>query len=172
MQHLIRDLLAYSRAVRRQGEPAGTADLSDSLAEALFILRNRIEEAAASIAAPSLPEVRGDTEQFTQVFQNLISNALKYRKPEHRPKIEITAQRKQDLWVISIRDNGMGFEQAYAETIFGLFSRLHTSAYPGTGPGLAICRHIVDRYGGRIWAEGTPGEGATFYFTALAAEPT
>jgi signal transduction histidine kinase len=99
------------------------------------------------------------------LFQNLLSNAIKYRHPEHRPRIEISAVHENDEWIISVRDNGIGFDPQYKERIFGLFKRLHKHEYPGTGLGLAICQRIVSRYGGRIWAESSPGKGATFFFS-------
>jgi signal transduction histidine kinase len=97
------------------------------------------------------------------LFQNLLSNSLKYLKPDVRPQIRISADQRGEKWIISVRDNGIGFEPEYAKQIFGLFKRLHKDAYPGTGIGLAICERIVDRAGGRIWAESELGEGAVFY---------
>ena len=164
MQVLIRDLLTYSRTVHREPLPVGTADLSVSLGEAVSVLQNRIEESGATITASPLPAVRGDTKQMAQVFQNLLSNALKYRQPDIAPNIEILAERDGAQWIISVRDNGIGFDPQYAERIFGLFKRLHTDEYPGTGLGLAICQRVIERYGGRLWAEGRPGQGATFFF--------
>ena len=111
------------------------------------------------------PSARGETAQMVHVFQNILSNALKYRNKTSPPEIHVSAERRRRQWLISIRDNGIGFEPRYSERIFGLFKRLHKEDYPGTGLGLAICKRIVERYGGRMWAEGRPGEGATFYFT-------
>jgi PAS domain S-box-containing protein len=166
MDALIRDLLTYSRTVLTDELPVGTADLSLSLREAQSVLQSRIEESGAVIRAQPLPEARGDTQQLAHVFQNLLSNALKYRKKGIPPEVHVSAEARGKQWQISVRDNGVGFEPQYAETIFGLFKRLHKDdAYPGTGLGLAICRRIVERYGGHIWAEGRPGEGATFHFT-------
>jgi len=139
------------------------------LAEALTVLKSRIEEKNASISAGSLPSVRGDTAQLSHVFQNVLSNAIKYSKKNLAPDIHISSAREQDQWVIAVRDNGIGFEQQYAERIFGLFKRLHKDEYAGTGLGLAICQRIVERYGGRMWAESVTGKGSTFYFS-LAAE--
>ncbi len=102
---------------------------------------------------------------MSHVFQNLLSKALKYRKPDTAPEIDISARDDGDDSVVSVRDNGIGFESQYAERIFGLFKRLHKEEYPGTGLGLAICKRIVERYGGRIWAEGKLGEGATICFS-------
>ena len=165
MEALIQDLLTFSRVVHDDELPIATADLSPALDEALYVLKNQIEESGCRITVPALPAVRGDTAQLAHVFQNLISNALKYRKNGATPEIEISFEQSGNDWVISVTDNGIGFEPQYAERIFGLFKRLHKEEYPGTGLGLAICRRIVERYGGRTWAEGRPGAGATFYFS-------
>jgi len=164
MEALIRDLLTFSRSVYHEELLVGTADLAASLSEAMSVLKNDIEECAAVITAESLPAVRGDTSQMAHVFQNLLSNALKYRKSEVPPAIRVSAEPDGGHWIVSVQDNGIGFDPRYAGRIFGLFKRLHTKEYPGTGLGLAICKRIVERYGGRIWAESTPGEGAAFYF--------
>lgn len=165
MEALIRDLLTFSRAVHDEEPPIGAADLSTSLGEALSVLKEDIEGSAAVITAESLPMVRGDTSQMAHVFQNLLSNALKYRKNEAPPEIRVSAQPDGGDWIVSVRDNGIGFEPRYADRIFGLFKRLHTKEYAGTGLGLAICKRIVERYGGRIWAEGRLGDGAAFHFS-------
>ena len=170
MDALIHDLLTFSRAVHTDELPVGTADLSESLNEALSVLKNRIEESGARITAGLLPTVRGDTAQLAHVFQNLLSNAMKYRKKDATPQIRISAKSEGPYWIVSVQDDGIGFEPQYGERIFGLFKRLHKEEYPGTGLGLAICKRIVERYGGRIWAEGKPGVGATFYFSLPSAE--
>ena len=101
-----------------------------------------------------------------QLFQNLVGNALKFRSPGRTAEIRVAARREAEEWLFSVRDNGLGFEQQYAEKIFVIFQRLHARGqYPGTGIGLAICKRIVQRHGGRIWASGEPGQGATFFFT-------
>jgi two-component system, chemotaxis family, sensor kinase Cph1 len=133
--------------------------------EALANLEGSIEETHAEITSDPLRSVNADLPQLTQVFQNLIGNALKYRNPERRPDIHIAAESREDEWVISVRDNGIGFETRYAEQIFGLFKRLHSEKYPGTGIGLAICKRIVERHRGSIWATSEAGKGATFFFT-------
>jgi PAS domain S-box-containing protein len=171
METLIHDLLTFSRSVQVDDQPVGMADLSTSFVEALSVLKGRIEEVGAVIQAPTLPVVRGDASQFTHVFQNVLSNALKYRKNDVTPEIVLCAEQAGDLWIISIEDNGIGFEPKYAERIFGLFKRLHKDEYEGTGLGLAICKRIVERYGGRIWAEGRPGAGATVYFSLPRVAP-
>jgi PAS domain S-box-containing protein len=170
MEGLIHDLLTFSRAVHSDSAPVGNADLSAALSEAVSVLKNRIQESGCVIAAEPLPTVRGDVSQMAHVFQNLLSNALKYCKRGVPPAIQVSAKREGGYWVIAIRDHGIGFEPRYAERIFGLFKRLYKEEYPGTGLGLAICKRIVERYGGRIWAEGNPGEGSTFYFSLPAAE--
>jgi PAS domain S-box-containing protein len=170
MEALIQDLLTFSRTVHTEDLPIGTADLSAAFTEALSVLQVRIEEAGARIETETLPAVRGDTSQMAHVFQNVLSNALKYRKKDTRPEIRVAAHQDGDRWVISVQDNGIGFEAKYAERIFGLFKRLHKEEYAGTGLGLAICKRIVERYGGRMWAESEPGEGATFYFSLAARQ--
>ena len=170
MEALIRDLLTFSQTVHQDDAPAGVADLSASLTIALADLSSRIEECGASIEAEPLPAVRGDSAQLAHVFQNLLSNALKYRQKDLPVKIQISAKADGSQWIVSVRDNGIGFEPQYATRIFGLFKRLHKDEYAGTGLGLAICQRIVERYGGRMWAEAKPGEGATFFFALPRAE--
>jgi PAS domain S-box-containing protein len=166
METLLRDLMTFSQAVHTEA-PVGVADLPAALAEALAVLNGRIEDSGAVVTAVPLPKVCGDTQQIAHVFQNLLSNALKYRKKDRAPEIHVSVTRQADQWTVSVRDNGIGFEPQYSERIFGLFKRLHKDEYPGTGLGLAICQRIVERYGGRMWAEGRPGDGATFYFSLV-----
>jgi PAS domain S-box-containing protein len=170
METLIRDLLCYSRIV--QGEPADSreVDLNAVLERAVEVLDGRREESGAVITHDALPTVRAEEMQLAQVFQNLLSNALKYRKPAETPRVHVSAKPERRHWVISVADNGIGFDQQYADRVFGLFKRLHRDEYPGTGIGLSICKRIVERNGGRIWANASPGGGATFYFTLPAAE--
>ena len=169
MENLLADLLSYSRIVHQEQAASQPADLNVVLCETLTMMEGSIQDAQAHVTFDPLPIVMGDDMQITQVFQNLLSNALKYRAREARPEIHISAARVGDRWTISVRDNGIGFDPQYAERIFGLFKRLHKDAYPGTGLGLAICQRIVERHGGRIWAESAPGKGATFLFTLPAA---
>jgi PAS domain S-box-containing protein len=172
MEALIHDLLTFSRTVQREEAPVGTADLQEAFTESLSVLKGRIEEAGAVIHASALPLVRGETSQMAHVFQNVLSNALKYRKANVAPRIEVSAVPGDGRWIVSVRDNGIGFEPQYAERIFGLFKRLHKDEYEGTGLGLAICKRIVERYGGRMWAEGALGVGAAFHFSLpRAADP-
>jgi PAS domain S-box-containing protein len=170
METLINDLLTYSRAVHTDEIPVATADLQAALTEALSVLAVSIRDSGARISAPALPFVSGDASQLAHVFQNLLSNALKYRKTDMAPRIEISCTREGGRAVTAVADHGIGFEQRYAERIFGLFKRLHQDEIPGTGLGLAICQRIIERYGGKIWAVGRPGEGATFYFSLPCAQ--
>ncbi len=172
METLIRDLLKFSRTVLDAEVQATPAHLSASLREAMAVLQDRIQESDAVISVHPLPIVLADEGQLAHVFQNLLTNAIKYRQHGLPLEIEISAVLEEDCWTISVRDNGIGFDQQYAERIFGLFKRLHKNAYPGTGLGLAICQRIVERYGGRIWAEGRPGNGATFRFSLPSAPGT
>lgn len=172
MRKLLDDLLTYSRVISPNSLVLETADLSKALSQAIATLNARIEENSAQIEHQQLPTVVGDQSQLTQVFQNLLSNALKYRRNDVSPKIVIAAERQGLEWVVSVTDNGIGFEQKYAERIFGLFKRLHKDEYPGTGLGLAICQRIIERCGGRMWAQGRPGNGSSFYFALSSNEPT
>jgi light-regulated signal transduction histidine kinase (bacteriophytochrome) len=164
MQALIQALLTYSR-VGNPGEPALPIHMEDALRAALDTLKGSIGDAGARITAEPLPTVPGNALQLAQVFQNLIGNALKYRA-KTAPEVHISAKREGRVWLISVRDNGMGFDPLDAGKIFTIFQRLHTrEEYPGTGIGLAICKKIIDRHGGRIWADSLPGRGSTFFFT-------
>jgi light-regulated signal transduction histidine kinase (bacteriophytochrome) len=171
MELLIRDLLAYSRIVHAspESELNAVADLNISLKDAVMSLESSIAESGAAISADVLPRVKGDGAQLAQVFQNLLSNSLKYRKAEEPPHVKVTAKRQEGAWLVCVEDNGFGFEPEYADRIFGLFKRLHRDEYPGTGLGLAICKRIIERFGGRIWAEARPDVGARFYFLLPAA---
>ena len=167
MQRLITDLLAYSRVGTQGGELSPT-DTSPVVKEALSNLEVALADSNARVVYPDLPEVTADSSQLVQLFQNLIGNALKF-KGEERPHVEVAAERDGSYWLFSVCDNGIGFDQKYADRVFGVFKRLHRNRdIPGTGIGLAICQRIIDRHGGRIWAESTPGKGATFYFTLPA----
>jgi PAS domain S-box-containing protein len=170
MERLIHDLLTYSQVVHMEDAPGNNADLNRALADALKRLETQIDESGARLNASSLPVVPGGQSQYSHVFQNVLSNALKYHRPDSPPEIDISARRDGPHWIVSVRDNGIGFEPQYAERIFGLFKRLHKDEYSGTGLGLAICQRIIERYGGRIWAEGRPGEGAIIHFALPAAE--
>jgi light-regulated signal transduction histidine kinase (bacteriophytochrome) len=128
-------------------------------------LRAAVEEAGAVVHLQALPTVQADAGQMTQLFQNLIGNAVKFHGPEP-PEVEVAAEPQGEEWRFAVRDNGIGMEPEYLERIFGVFQRLHTrTEYPGTGIGLAVCQKIVERHRGRIWAESALGQGSTFYFT-------
>jgi PAS domain S-box-containing protein len=169
MQALVNDLLAYSR-VGTRGKELVTADSESILDDALANLKSIIEETCATITRAPLPTIQADRTQLCQVFQNLVSNALKFRASQ-APRIHISAQPEDEHWRFAVRDNGIGIDPQHAERIFVIFQRLHAcSEYPGTGLGLAISKRIVARHGGRIWVESELGKGATFYFT-LAGLP-
>jgi PAS domain S-box-containing protein len=164
MKQLIEDLLAYSRVGTRGRDPEPT-EAEGALEQALANLRAAIESSGAAVTHDPLPTVRADASQLTQLFQNLVGNALKFRGAE-APRIHVGAAEKDAEVVLSVRDNGIGIDPQYFERIFVIFQRLHSKAeYEGTGIGLAICKKIVDRHGGRIWVESQPGRGSTFYCT-------
>ena len=168
MQRLIDDLLAYSR-VDRQGGPLGPVAVASAVEAALTALQTSIEETGARIEVGPLPEVNGNEVQLTQVFQNLIGNAIKFRGDEP-PRIEISAVASGAQWELTVRDHGIGIDPAFAERIFVVFQRLHTRAeYAGTGIGLAICKKVVEHHGGRIWLDTSVSGGAAFKFTLAAA---
>lgn len=165
MGSLIQDLLAYARLTTENERPSSIA-LDEDLEAALTHLDQAITESGATITHDPLPTLPVDRGQMVRLFQNLIGNAVKYRKPNQPSNVHISAEQKGADWVISIRDNGIGFDPEFASIIFLPFKRLHSAEkYPGTGVGLAICRRIVQAHGGRIWAESVPGEGTTFFFT-------
>jgi light-regulated signal transduction histidine kinase (bacteriophytochrome) len=170
MQRLINDLLAYARLSTRGG-PFAPVDVEAALQQALVNLQVAIDENHAVVTHDPLPSVNGDATQFVQLLQNLVGNALKFRSdtiPQIHVSGSLTKAPSGDLreWIFSVRDNGIGIDPQYADQIFVMFRRLHSrEAYAGTGIGLAICRRIVERHGGRIWVESEPGKGATFCFT-------
>jgi PAS domain S-box-containing protein len=169
MQRLIEELLAYSRVGTRGAEPVPT-DAGAAVAGALRSLKLAIEEAGATVTVEPLPTVLANPGQLEQVFLNLLSNALKFRGSAP-PAIHVSAERHDRVWELRVRDNGLGIDPQYFDRIFVIFQRLHArDDYPGTGMGLAIAKKIVERHGGRISVESTPGEGATFSFTLPAAE--
>ena len=164
MQRLIADLLAYSR-VGTRGRALIPADLKRAFERAQADLWTTIVETGAKLTHDPLPVVNGDETQLAQLFLNLIGNAIKFRS-ERPPEIHVGVKAENDSYLFYVRDNGIGFDHRYAAKIFQVFQRLHTrQKYPGTGIGLAICKKIIDRHGGRIWVESEPGKGSTFYFT-------
>jgi signal transduction histidine kinase len=164
MQTLIDDLLAYSRLTTREAVVEPT-DLKETVAEVLTNLEHSIKESRAVITHDPLPTVEADRTQLLQVFQNLISNAIKYRS-QRTPKIHIGFEDKGAEYLFYVRDNGIGIAPQYADRIFRIFQRLHTrKEYSGTGIGLAVCKKIIERHGGRIWVESEPEEGSRFNFT-------
>lgn len=165
MEHLIRDLLQFSQIESRDAEQFTLIDSEASLLEAVANLKTSIEENSACILHDPLPKIKGDPVQLTRLFQNLLINAIKYHSPERPPSVHITARLNDRHWQFSVKDNGIGIDPQYAEKVFGIFKRLHGRDNPGTGIGLAICKKIVTRHGGRIWVESQLGTGATFHFT-------
>jgi PAS domain S-box-containing protein len=169
MQQLIQDLLSYSRLTTK-GKPRNLTQSEAVCNVALENLQKSIEDSRAVVCVGPLPAVLADATQLTQLFQNLIGNAIKYRN-ERKPEIRVAAKPDGDEWLFSIQDNGIGIDPQYFERIFQMFQRLHTRAeYSGTGIGLALCRKIVERHGGRIWVESQPGKGSTFLFTIPQAK--
>lgn len=167
MRTLINDLLTYSR-VGTQGRALEITSSTQALERAIANLKVAIDESRAIITYADLPDVRADPTQLTQLFQNLISNAIKFRD-ETPARVVIEASHREDVWQFSVQDNGIGLDPQYAEQIFVIFQRLNNRvSYPGTGIGLAVCKKIVERHGGTIWVQSRPGQGATFYFTMAA----
>lgn len=171
MQRLINDLLTFSR-VGSRGKGFQPVDLAASVDQVRINLRAAIDESGALISTGTLPVVNADATQMEQLLQNLIGNAIKFRKGP-APSVHIDARREDAAWRITVQDDGIGIDARYAERIFVIFQRLHTAAeYPGTGIGLAICKKIVERHGGQIGVHSTPGEGASFSFTLPDREET
>ncbi len=170
MGRMIRDLLEYTRASSISGATGAIASLDDALSEALDNLRASIDESNAVVTHDPLPMLPVEPVHLQQIFQNLISNAIKYRG-SRPPRVHLGAVHRDGVWEFSVQDNGIGIEPRYTEQVFGLFKRLHSgSRYSGTGLGLAICKKLVERYHGRIWVESKPGEGSTFFFTLAPGE--
>ena len=169
MWKLINDLLTYSR-VGMRGKELEPTDSETVLRQSLNNLKVAIEETGAVVTHDPLPAVMADHSQLGQLFQNLIGNAIKFQGTEP-PRVHISASRNGGGWTFSVRDNGVGIAPEYFERIFIIFQRLHhRQEYAGTGIGLAICKKIVERHGGRIWVESEANKGATFFFTLPAAK--
>jgi signal transduction histidine kinase len=164
MQMLINDLLAFSR-VETRGKPLEPTDCEAVLSRTLANLAAMVQESGAVVTHDPLPTVLADEMQMGQIFQNLLINALKFKGGE-TPKVHIFAQRQGNDWLFGFQDNGIGIDPQHQERIFAIFQRLHRREdFPGTGLGLALCKKIAERHGGRIWVESEPGRGSTFYFT-------
>ena len=164
MQGLINALLSYSRLGSRAKELAPT-NLGSVFNDVMKNLKVVLEDSGAVITNDELPTVMGDNVQLSRLFQNLISNSIKFRG-EDIPRIHLSVQQKDEQWVFAVSDNGIGIDPEYFERIFVIFQRLHgKEEYPGTGIGLAVCRKIVERHGGRIWVESERGKGSKFCFT-------
>jgi PAS domain S-box-containing protein len=171
MISMVRDLFAFTQISDKVNHDFQPIDSAEILERVLHVLAASISENKAKIVYGALPMVRAQATHLAGLLQNLIGNALKYRRKHQACQIEVSAVPGQEgFWTFSVADNGLGFDPAYNELIFGIFKRLHArDEYPGTGIGLALCSRIVTAYGGRIWAEGRPGAGATFYFTLPAS---
>lgn len=166
MQTLIDDLLEYSRVGRSQ-KPFQIIDCNHVIQQVIANLQGAIRNNQAVVTYTELPAVMGDISQLVQLFQNLVSNAIKYRQDES-PTVYINAYKQENNWLFSVSDNGIGIASQHQERIFQIFQRLHTQKeYSGTGIGLAICQKIVERHGGSIWVDSEPGQGSTFHFTLV-----
>jgi PAS domain S-box-containing protein len=168
MTEMVRDLLSYSRVSYAEEIPFSAVSLEQTVQWALNNLHYVVENSETQVRREALPTVMGNPVQLVQLFQNLISNGIKYRS-ERPPRIHISARPEGAQWKIAVQDNGIGIAPEYQQKIFGLFKRLHGRDIPGNGIGLALCQKIVERHGGRIWVESEPGHGATFFVLLNAA---
>lgn len=165
MQSLINDLLQFSR-VSTKAKPFKSCDMKNVIGAAFQNLDELIKETNAQVHHNSLPTIVADDTQMLQLFQNLIHNAIKFKKNDGLPEVWIACKEKENEWEFSVKDNGIGIDPSYQNRIFMIFQRLHTrSEYPGSGIGLAMCKKIVERHNGNIWFESQEGQGTTFYFT-------
>jgi signal transduction histidine kinase/ligand-binding sensor protein len=164
LETLLRDLRHYWVASEHT-EPCVPIDSGRVLRNTIEALTIAITESDATVTHGPLPTVLAEEVSLAMLFQNLVGNAIKYRKPEEQPRIHISAQKKATTWCFSVKDNGIGIKAEHLEEVFAPFKRLHGKEYPGSGIGLALCKKIVERYGGRLWVESTPGYGSTFHFT-------
>jgi hypothetical protein len=165
MQQLIADLLAYSR-VNSQELNLSQTDCETVVLGAMRNLEVAIKESGAAIDWDPLPVLWADQRQLILLFQNLLANAIKFRRKDECPRIHVSSVDSDAEWIISVQDNGIGIDARHAERIFQVFQRLHTrQEYPGTGIGLAVCKKVVERHGGKLWVEAEPGAGCTFRFT-------
>ena len=170
MNSLIHGLLDYSR-VSTAGKRFQFTDLNDTLQKMKADINTAIEESGAEILIEKLPTVFCDNLQIRQLFQNLISNAIKFRSKEHLPVVRISAEKKDNVVLFKVQDNGIGIDMRFKDKVFEIFNRLHSSVnYQGSGIGLAVCKKIVERHGGEVWLESMPNRGTTFYFTIAYVE--
>jgi signal transduction histidine kinase len=169
MFNVVRDLLSYSRVSGDSEKSISAVSSEEIIAEAIEQCRASIDDTDASVTHDALPHVSGNRSQLIDVFQNLISNAVAYSTPGIPPRIHITASYSDGYWEFVVSDNGIGIDMQYADIIFQPFKRLHGGNLPGTGLGLAICKRVVERHGGRISVQSTPGKGAMFRFTLPGA---
>ena len=167
IEALLKALLAYWEVTEREQNSFASVDCCAVLTKALLNLQAAIAESGAIVTSDPLPTVVAEEVMLLQLFQNLISNSIKYRG-EETPRIHVSAERDGNEWLIAVRDNGIGIDPQDTDRVFGMFKRLHGSEIPGTGIGLALCKKIVERQGGRIWVESESGRGATFKFTIPA----
>ena len=167
IEALLKALLAYWEVAERERDCVATIDCGAVLAKTLLNLQAAIAESGATITSDPLPAVEAEEVMLVRLFQNLISNSIKYRSQDP-PRIHVSAQKGSEGWMFTVRDNGVGIDPQYADRVFGMFKRLHGNDIPGTGIGLAICKKVVERKGGRIWVESEPGRGAAFKFTIPA----
>src|SRR5579883_75952 len=169
MQAMVDDLLSFTEAGEAVGQAASVVDLQKVLQTVLENVAVSAAETSAVITHDRLPVVKAHERPLVQLFQNLIANGIKYRKPGVPPRIHVSAEPKSGEWIFSVRDNGVGIAPEYHRYVFGIFKRLSRNDGPGTGIGLAICQRVVEAYGGRIWIESEEGQGATFLFTLPGA---
>lgn len=170
MQQLLADLLAYTQLIGDDCDPAvSVVDLGRAFQKAVDNCRAALEQSQDWITSDPLPIIQGYESHFVELFQNLISNALKYRSKQPL-RIHVSAAMEDGVWRFAVADNGIGIKPDYHQQIFGMFKRLHGKEIPGTGMGLAICKRVVERYGGRIWVESDENQGATFCFTLPGAQ--
>jgi PAS domain S-box-containing protein len=171
IEALVRGLLTYWEVTEQDGDRLSPVDCNHALSQTLLSLQTAIQQSGATVTSDPLPTVVANEVMLTQLFQNLIGNSIKYRGAA-APTIHISAARTAEGWLFSVRDNGIGIDPADAERAFGMFKRLHGKEIPGTGIGLALCRKVVERHGGRIWVESDAGQGADFKFTILTQGPS
>ncbi|MCX6621745.1 MAG: ATP-binding protein [Acidobacteria bacterium] len=171
IQVLLKGLLNYWEVAGRDVDRLSPVDCNHVLSQALLSLQAAIQQSGATVTSDPLPAAVANEGMLSQLFLNLLSNAIKYRGAA-APKIHVSAARTAEGWLFSVSDNGIGIDPAYAEHVFGMFKRLHGGEIPGTGIGLALCRKVVERHGGRIWVESEAGRGATFKFTFPTEGPS